>query len=404
MRLQISIFFLLAGFILKPAASYSGTYAEPNISFDFCGQPVELTIHPTMVHQLGEFRDRNSILAFCNSLLKSDHRELAGQIITYREKYQMDDWLFYQLVRRAAQQISPKADDYYRYTLYKWFLLHISGYNPTLRISDNKLLFYVQSDENIYNIPFYIKQGKQFVCLNYHDYGNDIAFDHESFEEVNEPRLNDYRPFSYRVTHLPDFRPGDYQEKDISFIYNEKTYHFKVKLNPQIKSIFINYPAVDYASILNIPLSKETYQTLIPILKKTLHGMKPRDGVDYLMRFTRDAFIFGTDVKNFGKEKRLTPEQTLLYDQSDCEDRVALFYCLVKEIYNLPMIILSFPGHVTMGIRIEKPSGNPIIYNGEAYTLCEPTPQKYDLPIGQLAPELKKLDYEIVYAYTPASK
>jgi len=133
-----------------------------------------------------------------------------------------------------------------------------------------------------------------------------------------------------------------------------------------------------------------------------VQGMKTRDGVDYLMKFTRYAFMFESDLQHFGTEKRLTPEQTLLYDQSDCEDRVALFYCLVKEIYDLPVIVISFPGHLTMAIKFEKSLGRPIMYNGEAYTICEPTPQKIDLPVGQLMPELRKMDFEIVYAYAPS--
>ncbi|MEI9809952.1 MAG: hypothetical protein WDO16_19955 [Bacteroidota bacterium] len=79
--------------------------------------------------------------------------------------------MYYQLIRKTAQKISPKAENYPRYTLYKWFLLTRSGYNSILTVAGDSVLFYVQSDENIYNIPYRMKGGKQFVCLNYHDYG-----------------------------------------------------------------------------------------------------------------------------------------------------------------------------------------------------------------------------------------
>src|SRR5690606_36171241 len=98
-------------------------------------------------------------------------------------------------------------------------------------------------------------------------------------------------------------------------------------------------------------LSRETYNSLIPALKKTVKKMKPRNGVDYLMRFTRYAFLFAPDTEKFGNEKRLSPEQTLLYEESDCEDRAALFFYLVKEIYDLPMIVLAFPSHVTIAVN-----------------------------------------------------
>jgi hypothetical protein len=210
--------------------------------------------------------------------------------------------------------------------------------------------------------------------------------------------------FSYKITHLPEFKPTDYREKDLQFSYNQNDYHFKVKLNPQIQTLFNNYPVVDYALYLNIPLSQETYRSLIPLLKKNVKGLNKKSGVDYLMHFTRYAFMFEPDEKHFGSEKRLSPEQTLLFEQSDCDDRVALFFCLVKEIYNLPMIVITYPHHVTIAVQFDKPVGKPIIYNGNKYTVCEPTPQKNDLQIGQLLPELNKVPYEVSYVYTPVKK
>ena len=76
------------------------------------------------------------------------------------------------------------------------------------------------------------------------------------------------------------------------------------------------------------------------------------------------------------KRKRLSPEQTLLYENSDCDDRAALFFYLVKEIYDLPMIVLAYPKHITIAVQFDKPVGKPIVYNGQRYYVCEPTPQK----------------------------
>ena len=119
------------------------------------------------------------------------------------------------------------------------------------------------------------------------------------------------------------------------------------------------------------------------------------------MRFTRYAFLFAPDREYFGTEKRLTPEQTLLYENSDCEDRAALFFYLVKEIYNLPMLVLTYPEHVTVAVKLDKPVGKPIVFNGEKYSVCEATPQQDDLAIGQIIPSLRKAKYEIAFAYRP---
>ena len=207
--------------------------------------------------------------------------------------------------------------------------------------------------------------------------------------------------FSYKVTRMPDFKPSNYTEKKLSFQYGQKSYHFNIKVNPEIQMIFKNYPGVDFDYYFNIPLSRETYGSLIPMLKKNLNGMSQKRGVDYLMKFTRYAFLYENDNENFGVEKRLSPEQTLFSEASDCDDRAALFFFLVKEIYNLPMIAMLYPSHITMAVQFDKQLGKPIIYNGQAYTVCEPTPQLHDRKMGKLPRKYRNQPFEIVYAYEP---
>jgi hypothetical protein len=374
-----------------------------SISFDFYGDAIELPYDKTSFVDYTDIDSLSipSIVDYSKKMNGSNYQSLVDALLDYKKKLNLDDWLYYQLIRKTAQAISPKADNYPRYTLYKWFLLSRSGYDATLSIGANRVLFYVQSNDTIYNIPFRMRDGKQYVCLNYHDYGS-IDFEKERFTEIVMNPAGEPRSFSYRITHLPQFKPADYQQKDLRFKYNDQEYDFKVLLNKEVKNIFANYPVVDYGAYFNIPVSKETYESLIPLLKKHTAGMKEKDGVDFLMRFTRYAFLFGTDTKTFGNEKRLSPEQTLLYDQSDCEDRAALFFFLVKEIYNLPMIALSYPEHVTIAVAFDKPIGKPIMYNGVKYSICEPTPQKQDLAIGEMMSKYRKSSYQVVYAYTPA--
>ncbi|MEQ1677370.1 MAG: hypothetical protein ABL876_11750 [Chitinophagaceae bacterium] len=384
---------------------YSSAQPEKrDISFDFYGEQVELPFSGITFTDFAGPLSEQGIRNFYIAAVASDYQPVIEKLLEYKTRFKLDDWLYYQLIRKTAQQVSPKAANYYRYTLYKWLLLARSGYDATLTIAGDKVLFFVQSDENIYNIPNHIKNGKQYVCLNYHDYGGNIDFEKSRFTEINIPVAGASKAFSYKVTHLPDFSPGDYAEKEIGFSYNENEYQFKVKLNSQIKTIFANYPVVDYESYFNIPMSNETYSSLIPLLRKQVKGMNEKNGIDFLMRFTRYAFLFQPDSLQFGNEKRLSPEQTLLYEQSDCEDRAALFFYLVKEIYNLPMIVLAFPQHVTIAVKFDKPVGTSILYNGKRYSVCEPTPQQKDLALGQLMPALSKAPYEVAYSYMPSNK
>jgi hypothetical protein len=376
--------------------------SRKQIGFEFYGDSLKFNIDSIeTIHFDPKNVNEETIIAFYNKANSLHYRPLVNHLLYYKEKNKLDDWFFYQLIRKTAQQLCPKQENFELYTLYKWFLLSKSGYDAQLAICANKLLFYARSDDNIYDIPFYKKDDKQYVCLNYHDYGSKIDFKNLSFFSVNIPVDEANKSFSYRVTKMPDFDTTHYAEKDLQFQYDNKNYTFKVMVNPEVQNIFVNYPVVDYEAYFNIPLSKRTYNSLIPELKNAVKGMNQKKGVDYLMRFAREAFAYQNDQAAFGKEKRLSPEQTLLYNTSDCDDRAALFFALVKEIYNLPMIVLLYPKHVTIAVQFEKSIGKPILYKDKKYYVCEPTPQATDLSVGQQDPKLRNTPYEIAYEYSP---
>lgn len=384
--------------------SLSRTFAQSDVDqycFEFYEGTYNLEVDKSvLIHTPAELKP-SAIRSFYNSLNSSNYKPIVDSMLAYRERYQLNDWLYYQLVRRVSQQISPKAEDYTRYTLYKWFLLSKSGYEARLAIAGEKIIFYVYNDEDIADIPFFMVEGKKYMCLNIHDYPKADLHQNPPIPvliSVPEARGS----FSYKITRLPDFKPENYRVKKIEFRYKQKTFHFAVKLNPEIESLFANYPGVDFESYFNIPLSKETYGSLIPMLKKNITGMSQKKGVDYLMRFTRYAFLYEDDEENFGKEKRLSAEETLFAKYSDCDDRAALFFYLVKEIYNLPMIAVLYPTHITMAVRFDKAIGKPIIYEGKAYSICEPTPQQENLQIGQISQKYKNIPYKVVYQYEPA--
>ena len=401
MRSQIAIFSIKLSLIITFCLSGSNALAD-NFSIEFYSGTFNFELNETSKISFTDELTPESISNFYQQLNQSDYQPLLASLLAYKEKHQLNDWIYYQLIRKTAQQISPKAENYHRYTLYKWFLLSKSGYDARLSIGNNRLIFYVRNDESINDIPFFNIEGKKYMCLNYHDYGK-VDFEKDKVYPVHVIIPEGVHAFSYKVDRMPDFKPESYSEKEIQFNYRQKAYHFQVKLNSEVENIFKNYPVVDFESYFNIPLSHETYHSLIPLLKKNVSSMGQKKGIDYLMRFTRYAFLYQDDENNFGKEKRLSPEQTLFSKYSDCDDRAALFFFLVKEIYNLPMIALLYPTHISMAVQFDKPFGKSILYNGAKYSVCEPTPQEQDLRIGQIAENLQKVNYEVVYQYSPVA-
>jgi hypothetical protein len=343
---------------------------------------------------------QEEIEAYCRQIPEASFAGLVNELKKFKEGHKLDDWLYYQLIRRIADQLAPKSANYHLYTIYKWYLLKASGFDAILAYADGTLLFYVHCEENIYNIPIRRETGKNYVCLNYHDYGFKIDFEYKKFNTLRTTQGANTTAFSYRVSSLPNVR-NKTVTKDLQFTYNEQDYHFRVKLNGSVSAYFKNYPVTDYEKHFNIPMSADAYQSLIPALKKQIKGLPLRDGVDFLMHFTRYAFLFKPDTENYGRERIYSPELTLLNESSDCEDRVSLFYYLVKEIYDLPMVVLVYPKHVSIGIKFPKSFGQTVEYNGQKFTVCEPTPQTADLKIGEANPSISKLSYQVAFAYEP---
>ncbi len=395
-RLTIFILLLISTFHFT---SNGKELPSDSIGIEFLGMRPSIPIPGNLEPFKGSLQEKDIkdyIVKMDSDRLKS----IASSLLKLKDQQSISDWLFYQLIRRTAENCISKKSDYIGYTLYKWYLLKETGFEPLISISPEKILLYIKSDDAIYNLPLKNYKGNQYVCLNFHDYGFNIELEKESFTNITDA-IKTGKNFSFKIKDIPVIAKQAYEKKQLNFTIKQKEDHINVLVNPDLRNYFKNYPVTDYKNQFNIPLSNETYLSLITSLKQKLTKLTVSKGVEYLMYFTRNAFAFEKDSEIFGREKRFSPEETLLYETSDCEDRSALFFYLVKEIYNLPMIVLAYEDHVTVAVKLDLETKSKILYNNEAYTVCEATPQAKDLRIGMIAKGLEKKPFEISYAYHP---
>jgi hypothetical protein len=378
------------------------SYAQSSIpkdtlSINFLGSSINIGIERQQV-QYTVHKIKNQQEINYGSLI-TNISSLKQNIELIQKNYKLPDWLVYQLIRRIAEQVNSKYIDYTQYTLTKYLLLAITGFEPVIFTSNDKILLYIKSVDTVYNLPNKIISGKQYICLNYHDYGYQINFGQEKFiqKKINLPDTG--RNFQYTIDYLPSFQKESYAVKNVSFQYKHKKESYSILVNPEIQDYFTNYPVTEYRYQFNIPFSEIAYNKLIPELKTKTKNLSIEEGVQYIMIFVRDGFEFETDTRLFGREKRLSAEETLVYNSSDCEDRSALFFLLVKELYNLPMAIISYPEHVNVAVQLPKQKGLTIDIENKKFTICEPTPQRKKRGIGWTPKEIRKQPFEIAYIY-----
>jgi hypothetical protein len=386
--------------ILFNIDAWASNGPKDSLSVDFLGYQV--SVHPFSstypskegknVHQLSLEYER-----WIQSNLPSS---LTEQLRDIRKSTQLSDWFYYQLIRKIANTVLPKQHDYVGYTICKWFLLNETGYDAAILTSSERIMLYIRSSDMVYNQPVREINGYQYTSLNFHDYGY-TSEDGVAYTAILYSNHSNRNDFSFKIDQLPQLPESAYETKDLSFTYGGETQHLALKVSSVLKGIYTNYPVTEYANQFNIPINKETESSLINALVPKITKLNQKQGLEYLLNFTRYSFDFDRDANFFGREKRLSPEETILYEKSDCEDRAALFFYLVKKIYNLPMIVLSYPSHINIGIAMEKPVGKGIAYNGKLYSICEPTPQRKEYGLGQMDKTILKEGFEIVHEYLP---
>src|SRR5690349_13566600 len=133
------LFFLLS-------ISLTARNFDQEVSFDFYGSPLKFSTSNTFNEPLSNPATQSELEIFLNNLSQPGFEECVNALLGYKREQQPDDWLFYQLVRKTAASLSPKAENYHRYTAFKYFLMLKSGYDVKLFLKNEKLMFYVQCD------------------------------------------------------------------------------------------------------------------------------------------------------------------------------------------------------------------------------------------------------------------
>lgn len=97
----------------------------------------------------------------------------------------------------------------------------------------------------------------------------------------------------------------------------------------------------------------------------------------------------------------MSPEQTLYYSYSDCEDRSALFFYLVRTVLELPSIVLDFEEHVGVAVELEDVEGDYFEYKGRRFIYCEATGPSDNLKIGEMWEKVRNQKARIITDYIP---
>ena len=376
------------------------------ISVKFYTEKASIQFDPGLIsHTDVNIRRERKIMEFYEGMEKENYQDLLKQFEDFKEKHELCDWLYYKFIRKTIEKMYEPVDHKRKdrlHTMAAWFYLSKLGYATKVGNAAMTYVFlYVKSDEELQKIPKYKDNDGHYYSITnfYRQLGTKrtvVRMFHYQSKEIPT------RTFRFQPKQMPNLAPK-LAKRTIKFKHLDQVHEWDLMLDTLPLEIMSHYPRMAQMDYLDIRFSKTNYDAIIPKFKELTKGMSKQEAIELIISFTRRGFQYKWDWNIYDDDMSMTAEELLFSEYSDHEDRTAMFYTLVKELVDVPMIVIShYNWDLTVGILLDKPIGRPFEYNGKGYTICDPTMPSNSEELGIYPNGLRKgAEYEILGEYNP---
>jgi hypothetical protein len=358
---------LLAVLLPQPAACSSD--ALRRLLLPFYSAQIPLSYDEQFPHWRQSSWDEKGMKNAYKNLTQANPSPLLLSLAEARLTYRLNDWLYFELLSTAIDRIlanhTPNEKE-----LALWFFLKESGFHTRMASSGNELYVYAHTEEEVFEVPLVTDEGATFVNLTAIRQRNP-----ESDKSVYLLALPEHpagRPFSFQLKELP-LLPAKVTTREFQFRFEDQPHHLRIQLDQTVVQWMQHYPLIQEGAYFDIPFSPALRASLIPQLKALTRNKPPLEVLGLLTAFSRTAFRYQEDIQSFGRSKPMIAEEVLYYPFSDCEDRAALLYALIREFLIVPTIVIAYPNHMTLAVDLPNLGGEFVVHKGRRYFICDPT-------------------------------
>lgn len=296
-----------------------------------------------------------------------------------RESHKLCDWGYIKLVEKVAESYYGANSNAAR--LLWGFLMQQSGYSIRFGYSGADLLPMFACDDYIYGIPYLMIDGEMFFIKDKSDgsvYVSNFKYPGEQSVTMmiqDVPVLAEAKaaPREVTVHSYPDIKLSVQVNKNLIDFYNDF---------PQ--STIGSDPYARWALFANVPATAEL-RSIYPVLRNAIAGKNQYDAASILLKVAQ-SFPYGFDEEVWGDDRAFFPDESWFYPKSDCEDHAIHFSRLVRDLMNLDVALVYYPGHLSAAVAFtdNTVSGSYVVHNGRPYTFCDAT--YFYAPVGKPAP------------------
>lgn len=343
------------------------------VGIDFYGSSIQFTIDPGLIIDFPETFTNEQIGEFWEAISLGNYSPLVNQLTDAKNQLNLNDWGYFLLVNRLCLQLNSSRNSS---RLMAWYLLTKSGYKIRVAYSNDLVYLLFPAANMIYGMKYFLIDQIKY-------YAPDFPLDKVSTYEKDFPEAT--RIMDLNIYHAMNIGER-YEEHPFRITYKNNECSFTVKYNLNAVEFYKDYPLCELNVYFNATVSPELKESLLLALQPYLDNLSEPEAVGFLLNFVQNGFTYKTDQDQFnGAEKFFFPEEDFYYPYSDCDDRAVLFAYLVRELLDLKIIGVEYPGHVATAIHFPGfVEGDYIMWQDERYVIADPT--YINAPVGMTMP------------------
>ena len=333
----------------------------------FYGRALTLNTEPLRLPQLRSTNSRD--VADYWRILSRKADGVIDDLVRLENELGLDDWGAYRLAYELAPYYIDGINDNER-VVFSVFVLCQRGFKCKMARSGNKLYPLIAMANQVYNVS-YIEFSNDPVqyCLISNESPRDVEVCTADFPEAT--RKLDITP-PQALPAIGGDRANMTREWSNGY---GSDFSCSIDYDPEIVRYLGSYPCIDFKNYAEGPVDRETMDMLTRQLSEQMQGMDTEAKLNHLLHFVQFAFDYKTDQANYGFEKWNFPDETLIAAYTDCDDRAILWCRLVRELVDVPVALVNYPGvHLAAAAAIDPAPDYATVSSGSrTYVVCDPT-------------------------------
>ena len=358
--------------------------STPMIVFDLYG--THCSIHADineLQFKLSSIAEQ-SISSTWKHLSQEKYDGLLHDCLVQRESMHLSDWGYICLLGKMSEHLLGKGSN--EAVLLQMYLLAQSGYRMRIARADNQLVLLVPFNHTIYNYKYISIDGISHYVLSSNKY-NEIHLCEAAFPREQVANI--------LMDQLPELSGGIKRNRTLQ-ANRYSSMKATVAVEQNLIDFLNDYPLSDaweYYALAG--LSDVVKSTLYPALRSHIKGKSKKDAAEMMLNFVQTTFDYATDQDQFGYERPLFGDESLYYPKNDCEDRSIFYSILVRDLLELDVVLVHWPGHLATAVAFpEEVAGDYFTIDGRHFTVCDPT--YIGANIGMTMPQFKNVSARLV--------